>query len=272
MLASTNYVNEELNHARKDSFKEFARGDVYLKIGGNSYSAKVIVGFTGNDMVLYDVVDIQPAHFDTKKDSAKANSQRDTLEAAESSSETPVSNNSISQTDENVNPSDKSDSRTSKDDNKRYSLARKDSEGKVLSQGQRDYFKDSKAVDEEGGLLRVYHGSKASPTVFSSDFISAGWLAFGKGFYFTEDKTRAQRYGKSSLYECYLNIKNPFISNDRAHLDLLYEKMNTTRDSILKYAKEKGVGGGELFKINYYLDDRGDDVSTRSTCPRQRSI
>lgn len=143
----------------------------------------------------------------------------------------------------------------------RRSLARKDSEGKVLSQGQRDYFKDSKAVDEEGRLLRVYHGSKASPTVFSSDFISAGWLAFGKGFYFTEDKTRAQRYGKSSLYECYLNIKNPFISNDRAHLDLLYEKMNTTRDSILKYSKEKGVGGGELFKINYYLDDRGDDVS-----------
>ena len=143
----------------------------------------------------------------------------------------------------------------------RRSLARKDSEGKVLSQGQRDFFKDSKAVDEEGRLLRVYHGSKASPTVFSSDFISAGWLAFGKGFYFTEDKTRAQGYGKSSLYECYLNMKNPFISNDRAHLDLLYEKMNTTRDSILKYSEEKGVGGGELYKINYYLDDRGDDVS-----------
>ena len=67
VLASTNYVNEGLNHARKDSFKEFARGDVYMKIGGNSYSAKVIVGFTGNGMVLYDVVDIQPAHFDIKK-------------------------------------------------------------------------------------------------------------------------------------------------------------------------------------------------------------
>lgn len=155
----------------------------------------------------------------------------------------------------------KNNSRTSKKDDGRHSLARKDSEGKVLSQGQHDFFKDSKAVDEEGRLLRVYHGSKASPTVFSSDFISAGWLAFGKGFYFTEDKTRAQRYGQSSLYECYLNIKNPFISNDRAHLDLLYEKMNTTRDSILKYSEEKGVGGGELYKINYYLDDRGDDVS-----------
>ena len=43
-----------------DRFKEFARGDVYMKIGGNAYSAKGIVGFTGNDMVLYDVVDNVP--------------------------------------------------------------------------------------------------------------------------------------------------------------------------------------------------------------------
>ncbi len=54
-------------------------------------------------MVLYDVVDIQPAHFDMKKDSAKANSQRDTFEAAESLSETSVSTNSISQNAGNVN-------------------------------------------------------------------------------------------------------------------------------------------------------------------------
>lgn len=50
-----------------DRFKEFARGDVYMKIGGNAYSAKVIVGFTGNDMVLYDVVDIKPSNFIIKK-------------------------------------------------------------------------------------------------------------------------------------------------------------------------------------------------------------
>ena len=41
-----------------DRFKEFARGDVYMKIGGNAYSAKVIVGFTGKYVVVYDDVDI----------------------------------------------------------------------------------------------------------------------------------------------------------------------------------------------------------------------
>ena len=39
-----------------------------------------------------------------------------------------------------------------KDDGK-CSLPRKDSEGNVLSQGQRDCFKDDKARDEEGCLL-----------------------------------------------------------------------------------------------------------------------
>lgn len=128
VLASTNYINEGLNHARKDSFKEFARGNVYMKIGENSYSAKVIIGFTGNEMVLYDIVDIQPANFNTKKDSTKANSQKgDTFEQVESLLETSVStgasvntvsqsvrndrqnapsNDTISQNEDNVNSHD----------------------------------------------------------------------------------------------------------------------------------------------------------------------
>lgn len=61
-------------------------------------------------MLLSEVekkVDIQPVCFDMKKNPAKANSQRDTFEAADSSSEIFVSDNNISQIDENVNPSDK---------------------------------------------------------------------------------------------------------------------------------------------------------------------
>lgn len=40
-------------------------------------------------------------------------------------------------------------------------MARKDSEDKVISQGQRDCFKDSKVRDKEGNLLASYHGSQA---------------------------------------------------------------------------------------------------------------
>lgn len=40
-------------------------------------------------------------------------------------------------------------------------MARKDSEGKVLSQGQRNFFKDDKARDEVGNLLVAYHDGQA---------------------------------------------------------------------------------------------------------------
>lgn len=67
VLASTNYINEDLKHQRKDNFKEFARGDVLIRVDDNDYSAKVIVGFTGNNaMVLYDVIDFAPVSFDLK--------------------------------------------------------------------------------------------------------------------------------------------------------------------------------------------------------------
>lgn len=40
-------------------------------------------------------------------------------------------------------------------------MPRKGSEDKVLSQGQRGFFKDSKARDKDGNLLVAYHGSQA---------------------------------------------------------------------------------------------------------------
>ena len=146
------------------------------------------------------------------------------------------------------------------DKDTRYVLPETDSVGSSLSREQREFFKKSKVVDKNGRLLRVYHGSKAAPTVFSSEFIST-WNAFGKGFYFTEDKNRAKGYAKDSLYECYLNIINPFVTNNRDSLDLLYGKINKTRQSISKYSDKKGVGGSEFWQICNYIDDIGGDIS-----------
>ena len=67
LLATTNYVNEDLKHLRKDKIKEFARGDVLIRVGNNDYSAKVIVGFTGTNMLLYDIVEFTPTNFTIKK-------------------------------------------------------------------------------------------------------------------------------------------------------------------------------------------------------------
>ena len=94
VLASTNYINEDLKHTRKDSFREFARGDVLIRVGGNDYSANVIVGFTsGNQMVLYDVINFMPASFKIKNedDSIDLGKNRDLRN--ESSSDITVSKN-----------------------------------------------------------------------------------------------------------------------------------------------------------------------------------
>ena len=100
VLASTNYVNEDLKHERKDNFKEFARGDVLVRVGDNDYSAKVVVGFTsGKEMVLYDVIDFKPTAFKIKKvDTHIAQSHE-----VKSNRQSVPTNNNISQNDTVVN-------------------------------------------------------------------------------------------------------------------------------------------------------------------------
>ena len=93
VLATTNYINEDLNHSRKDTFKEFARGDVLISVDGKNYSAKVIVGFTeSKEMVLYDVISFQRASFTMKK-----RISRTVQHNAENSSTVISSDNTISQ-------------------------------------------------------------------------------------------------------------------------------------------------------------------------------
>ena len=101
IIASTNYVNEDLKHERKDSFKEFARGDVLIRVGSNDYSAKVIVGFTkGNEMVLYDIINFVPEKLDIKKIDTQ---YRPTTENVESDRTSVSITNSISENRNNVN-------------------------------------------------------------------------------------------------------------------------------------------------------------------------
>ncbi len=136
----------------------------------------------------------------------------------------------------------------------------KDSNGNSLTEEQAKFFADSKIRDDDGNLLVVYHGSKANATVFKKEYISS-WNMFGRGYYFTSSKKRAEHFAKGSLKKVYLNIENPFFANEREYLDLLYAEINNTQKDIEEYSEEKGVGGREFFKICNYLDDIGVDVS-----------
>lgn len=61
LLASRDYVNEGLNHPRKDDIQSFARGTVQFRVGRNDYTADVVVGNRADgSMVLYDLLNLQP--------------------------------------------------------------------------------------------------------------------------------------------------------------------------------------------------------------------
>lgn len=100
VLASTNYINEDLKHTREDSFKEFARGDVLMRVDGRNYSARVIIGFTSdNEMVLYDVVGFRRDDFKLKN---KGISRTVSSNTNNSRQDIP-STDTISQSEDNVN-------------------------------------------------------------------------------------------------------------------------------------------------------------------------
>lgn len=68
VIASTKYINEDLNHERKDNIKEFARGEVLIRVGTNDYIAEIVVGFTSNsEMLLYDIINFTRTKFKIKK-------------------------------------------------------------------------------------------------------------------------------------------------------------------------------------------------------------
>ncbi len=102
ILATTNYINEDLLHARKDNFSEFARGDVLLRIGNNDYKAKVIVGFTtGKQMILYDIIDFVPTKLNIKNIKADMRSPSNSNNGENSSNIS--ANNTVPQREQSVN-------------------------------------------------------------------------------------------------------------------------------------------------------------------------
>ena len=59
LKAAKNWIGEKPKHARKDDIIEFARGEVYYRVGSNGYVADALVGIRKNGAaVLYDLKNI----------------------------------------------------------------------------------------------------------------------------------------------------------------------------------------------------------------------
>ena len=95
--STKNWIGEEKKHVRKDSFVEFARGDVFYKVGENGYAADVIVGIRSDGgAVLYDLVNIASKKI-TEASQASENKNR-----SADRGETSVITSNVSQSDGEV--------------------------------------------------------------------------------------------------------------------------------------------------------------------------
>lgn len=136
-----------------------------------------------------------------------------------------------------------------------------DSEGNKLTDAQREFFKGSKAVDSEGRLLQLYHGTP-----------SGGFRTFNnkKGTYwFAETRETARTYSKivgdiapshgqeldatdqwleemnGGIYVSYLDMKNPqVIDAKRAKWDnIVIDGQKWSTDELADRAKQEGYDG-----------------------------
>lgn len=94
ITATTSWAKDgKLKHPRRDSFVDFAHGDVLIQAGANQYDAETVVGITADgEYVFYDVVDMTPTSFTTKKEpSPTAAGDNASSDIQESSSERSIS-------------------------------------------------------------------------------------------------------------------------------------------------------------------------------------
>lgn len=156
----------------------------------------------------------------------------------------------------------------------RFALPDTDSTGESLSREQREFFKDSKVVDDNGRLRVMYHGSNAEFSVFDESRISSTTKRYMAGFYFTAEKRVAEKWsryrartqgGSPAVFEVYLNIKNPLYLTEQEYKRLGYdEKYRETvvnqlfenqNDGILISPEQERISGLFEDSYNYELDD-----------------
>lgn len=213
-----NAVGIEVHNRNEQGYKpDMTLKEVYVlasafEDGGEIVPVKLEVKeFTDKQNTLYIAIALESI----KKDEvvAQGNTNNGVTQYPHSS------NISISDLLRNVNPLDESFYKYipkmffdgEKGTKKQFALTVTDSDGKVLSAAQQDYFKDTVVRDKNGRLLTVYHGSPNVFTEFSHRFMNTNGNAHGRGFYFTDDAEYADGFKKDGgqLLKGYLDIRKP---------------------------------------------------------------
>lgn len=142
----------------------------------------------------------------------------------------------------------KEKSENTKESEVRYS-DKVDSEGNKLSVAQAEFFKDSKAVDADGDLQKVYHGTVREFYTFDRQFanVEGDW---GKGFYFTNDINDVEaNYANTEGADLTQKIET---EADRLEYTDGYEDKD--HDEIVEELRQKYITTEEPITLECYLN------------------
>lgn len=139
-----------------------------------------------------------------------------------------------------------------------YSLST-DNQGRELTKEQQDFFKDSKARDENGNLQVVYHGTTEEINVFEKDRLGSntGAASAGQGFFFTASKQVADAY---AMYARPTYIKE--LEAKQEELKKIAEK-ERTKEAWNKYYR--AYEEYEEAELDYGYGGRVDYENTKET-------
>lgn len=113
----------------------------------------------------------------------------------------------------------------------------------------RQWFGDSKVVDEQGKPLVVYHGTGADFNAFDKGKIGSNYGADKEGFFFTSNPKEAEWAandavnnlgGAEQIYPTYLNIEKPFEING---VSMSSSFVDNNKEALLREARAGGFDG-----------------------------
>lgn len=270
LRVARNWVNEALLHPRRDNIQEFARGEVFMQIGGNNYSAQVVVGNRGESgLLLYDIINLSPASIQERVKKADtpytANAQNEPRDRQDIST-----NTSVSKSGENVN---------GKKSKPKYSLKMADgqevevesadyagaytaterAEAKKLWREMgtdSPYFKKfyegntPELYNEDGTPKVVYHGTANEILVFDKSrrgkFTKAEDAKLG--FFFTDSSKVASGYAEYTFPTEILELRDQFDKAEQMlgvmpEADALFKKIREKYEKAVKNYRASGVYG-----------------------------
>lgn len=219
------YTWEDIKHSRKDKLIGFVRGNVQIRVGSNDYIADIVLADDKTKgLIFYDIVNMKSTAI--KEAPTERTHENHAAQVAGASTD------SISQNEKNAT---------------RKSV-KVDSDGRKLSEGQQEYFKNTKVLDDNGNLMVVYHGSPSKFNVFDAERIGTRASAEGYGFYFTDSREKAEGYHEKdgNLMKGYLDIQKPLsldeVTIKRSEVKKLLENIDPTGDDVLSNYDASGVG------------------------------